>query len=253
VSTAAARTAPHLGLAGLCVGIAASNLVRVSGPAGVVLVGVAIAVAGAAEANRSIALVFAFGIAGLVWGGERLHAIDRSPMAAFIGHAGHVTAVVTGPARRSPFDVRVPAETRSFRGRQVREPILLRLPPGRAPPQGAIVDVLAEVKAPRGPADGFDERTYLRRHGIHVVLRSSHLRLLGRRGGIAGMADRLRAYISRTMAPGLTGERRAVVAGVVLGEDEGLSRDLANAFRASGLYHLLRVFTFSRTVRWVDF
>jgi predicted membrane metal-binding protein len=41
------------------------------------------------------------------------------------------------------------------------------------------------------------------------------------------------------MAPGLGGERRAVLAGVVLGEDEGLSDELRDSFRASGLYHLL--------------
>jgi competence protein ComEC len=43
------------------------------------------------------------------------------------------------------------------------------------------------------------------------------------------------------MSPGLRGQRRAVVAGIVLGEDEGLSHGLADAFRASGLYHLLAV------------
>src|SRR6185436_8917750 len=40
---------------------------------------------------------------------------------------------------------------------------------------------------------------------------------------------------------GLTGERAAVVAGIVLGEDQGLSNELGDAFRVSGLYHLLAV------------
>jgi competence protein ComEC len=35
--------------------------------------------------------------------------------------------------------------------------------------------------------------------------------------------------------------RRAVVLGVVLGEDEGLTAQTRNDFRASGLYHLLAV------------
>ena len=39
----------------------------------------------------------------------------------------------------------------------------------------------------------------------------------------------------------MSGERRAVIAAVVLGEDEGLSPDLRDQFRASGLYHLLAV------------
>ena len=47
--------------------------------------------------------------------------------------------------------------------------------------------------------------------------------------------------LARTIAPGVTGERRAVVAGIVLGEDEGLSDELRDRFRASGLYHLLAV------------
>jgi competence protein ComEC len=37
------------------------------------------------------------------------------------------------------------------------------------------------------------------------------------------------------------GEKRAVIAAVVLGEDEGLSPELRDRFRASGLYHLLAV------------
>ena len=52
-----------------------------------------------------------------------------------------------------------------------------------------------------------------------------------------GFAPRLR----RSLAPGVSGERRAVIAAVVLGEDEGLSPDLRDQFRASGLYHLLAV------------
>ncbi len=153
------------------------------------------------------------------------------------------TRCSSSPGRRStrPSTIRVPAEARAFHGRSLREPVLLKLPPGRAPPQGALVDALVEVTAPRGPQNGFDEATYLRRHGVHVVLRGSHLRLLGKRGGLAGLADRLRRHIGATMAPGLRGERRAVVAGIVLGEDQGLSKGLADAFRASGLYHLLAV------------
>jgi competence protein ComEC len=61
------------------------------------------------------------------------------------------------------------------------------------------------------------------------------------RGGVAGAADRLRAWLAGGMAPGLHGERRAIVGGVVLGEDERLDDSLRQAFRASGLYHLLAV------------
>jgi competence protein ComEC len=58
---------------------------------------------------------------------------------------------------------------------------------------------------------------------------------------VGGVADRLRAWLRRASTPGLTGQRRALVEGVVLGDDTGLSDGLKQAFRRSGLYHLLAV------------
>jgi competence protein ComEC len=51
----------------------------------------------------------------------------------------------------------------------------------------------------------------------------------------------LRRGVARSLAAVPPGERRAVLAGVVLGEDEGLDQELRDQFRASGLYHLLAV------------
>jgi hypothetical protein len=75
---------------------------------------------------------------------------------------------------------------------------------------------------------------------VHVLLRANEWRVVGARGGVGGFADRLRRALVRGL-DGLEGQRRAVLAGVVLGEDEGLSDDVRDAFRASGLYHLLAV------------
>ena len=97
------------------------------------------------------------------------------------------------------------------------------------------------VAEPRRAEDGFDERTWLRRHGVHVVLKGRAPEIVGRRGGLGGVADRLRSAIGTALASGVSGERRAVLLGIVLGEDEGLDRSLRDAFRASGLYHLLAV------------
>jgi competence protein ComEC len=73
------------------------------------------------------------------------------------------------------------------------------------------------------------------------VARGRDWRLVGRRDGLAGTADRIRERLAASIAPGLTGERRAVLAGLVLGEEEGLSEELREDFRSSGLYHLLAV------------
>src|SRR4029450_8817840 len=63
-------------------------------------------------------------------------------------------------------------------------------------------------------------------------------RLVAGRGGLAGWADGARRKLAASIAPGLTGERRAVLAGLVLGEEEGLSEEVRDRFRSSGLYHL---------------
>jgi competence protein ComEC len=104
-----------------------------------------------------------------------------------------------------------------------------------------VLSALAVVKAPRGPSHGFDERAWLRRHGVHVVLRIDEWHVLGRRGGLGGVADALRRQLQRSSTRGLRGERAAVIAGVVLGDETGLSDTLRARFRAAGLYHLLAV------------
>jgi competence protein ComEC len=103
------------------------------------------------------------------------------------------------------------------------------------------VSLLAVVRLPDGPGEGFDERTWLRRQGVHVVFKVDEWHVMGHRGGLGGAGDRLRAWLRAASAPGLTGERRAVLEGVVLGDDNGLSPGLKTAFRRSGLYHLLAV------------
>ena len=73
------------------------------------------------------------------------------------------------------------------------------------------------------------------------MLHVDEWRVIGHRGGLGGFADHLRAWLRRACAPGLRGERRAVIEGIVLGDDRGLSPGLKTAFRRSGLYHLLAV------------
>jgi competence protein ComEC len=233
---------PHLFPAALCAGIAGALVVRE--PSASVLVAAALVGVAAVLApprSRVPTVAAALLLVGLWWGSVRLESLERSVLAEREGRAAPATVVVTAPARQGRFDLRVFAHVERFGQARVGEPVLLRLPLGRAPPQGARLELIGRVTAPRGPDRGFDERTWLARRGIHVVIRASSWRPIGRRGGVGGFADRLRAQIAATMAPGLAGERRAIVAGVVLGEDEALSEELREAFRASGLFHLLAV------------
>jgi competence protein ComEC len=237
------RAHPHALVGATCLGVAAANAVRPGWPAlALAIVLVAAALGSSANAVvRAGTVLAALVLAGLWWGGARLDALDRSALRVEVGRSARALVTVTGPSRRGPFGIRAPADASRFGRLALDEPVLLKLPLGRAPPQGARLEAIASVELPRTAADGFDERGWLRRQGVHVVLRVHRWHVVDRRGGLGGVGDRLRARLSESMAPGLEGERRAVIAGIVLGADEGLSDELRERFRAAGLYHLLAV------------
>ena len=204
---------PAVLLAALALGLSVANWFSFSRPAGVVAGVAAMAASLALPAPVRLGLAaLALGAAGLWWGGIRLHELDRSLLVARIGQPASARVVVTGAASRSPFAIRVLAEVRRFDGLPLRERVLLELPAGRAPPQGSVLELRARPVAPRGPETGFDERGWLERKGIHVVLHASgSWQIVGRRGGIGGVGDRLRTAIASALALGTTGERRSLV------------------------------------------
>src|SRR5439155_1412433 len=208
----------HALVAALCVGIAAANAARLSSPllggAAVVLAGLAAPVDGQ---RRLAVLVAALACAGWWWGSARLASIDRSVLAPSIGTAERSLLEVTAPARQSRYRLRVLVVVRRFGPRRLHEAALLELPPGRAPPQGALVSAVVTVEQPRGPEHGFDERQWLRRKGIHVVLRADRWRLLGTRRGLGAIADQLRRHVEESRARGGRGARGALLAGEVRG------------------------------------
>ena len=236
------RWYPHVLAASLCAGLGAANLVRPTSsvvPVGACAIAVVTALRGSWA--RLAGLACALLLAGWWWGGLRLDDLDRSALRPHAGETARALAVVTGPVRQGTFALRIPADLRRFGRLVVDEPVLLLLPLGRAPPQGAILELTARIELPRAADEGFDERAWLRHRGVAVVVHGSSWDVVGRRGGLGRLADRLRGHLEETVAPGLGGERYAVLAGVVLGADEGLSDELREAFRASGLYHLLAV------------
>ena len=105
------------------------------------------------------------------------------------------------------------------------------------------------ARAPGAPGRPARARDRLRRARVARATRHSRRpareRILARRrpAGRDRWRRRPAAHGDRATRSrsGPSGERRALVVGVVLGADEGIDPDLRDAFKASGLYHLLAV------------
>lgn len=92
---------------------------------------------------------------------------------------------------------------------------------------------------PPAPGADFDYAAFLRSRGIGRELKVESMRAVGRRGGVAGMLDRIRARGERVIGAGLTPGRDALARGMVLGEDGDITDEVRQDFQRSGLAHLL--------------
>ena len=234
---------PHAFAGALCLGFASANLARPTILPAIVVTAF-LASVGLAVSDpriRSLALAGAVVATALAWGSVRLNQLDHGVLAQRVGSAEWAVVEVQDPPRSGPFDQRVKALVLRWGTLRVHEPALLELPLGRSPPQGARLRLLGELKAPPGPSNGFDEAKWLRRQGIHAVLQGQSYRVIGRRGGVAGLGDRVGRWLGGDTAPGVTGERRDVIEAIVLGRTSGVDQNLLDDFRATGLYHCLAV------------
>jgi competence protein ComEC len=234
---------PHAFVGALCFGFALSNLGRLT-PVRAVVSALFLGLIGLAAAGprfRWALLAAAVVAVAWAWGSFRLSQLDRSELASRIGTAEQAVVEVEEPPRAASFDQRMKALVLRWGTLRPHEPVLLELPLGRAPPQGAILRLVGELRDPRGPTNGFDEAKWLRRQGIHAVLRGQQWRIVARRGGVAGVGDRVGSWLGGDVAPGLAGERRDVIEAIVLGRSSGMDQGLLGDFRATGLYHCLAV------------
>ena len=233
---------PHATVGALCLGFALANVER---PAPLPMLGTAAVLGSLALVSDPRARLVLIGGAVLAvawgWGGVRLAQLDRSVLASRIGTAERAAVEVEEPPRRGSFDQRMRVVVLRWGALRLHEPVLLQLPLGRAPPEGARLELIGELRAPPGPSNGFDEATWLRRQGIHAVLRGQAWRVAGRRAGVSGIGDAVGRWLGADIAVGLHGERRDLIEAIVLGRSSEVDQGLLADFRATGLYHCLAV------------
>ncbi len=171
-------------------------------------------------------------VLGSLWSVHGIAALAADPLRTQIGHVEHARLVVQGQPRPGPFGSAAVA-------RLDGHPVELR---ARSPlQQGAIVEVDGSL-APVPPSAGdFDRRAWLARQGVHETLTARSLAVIGLRGGVQGVLDRLRRGAHAALRAGGDDESSRIAAGVALGGTAALDDRTVEEFRASGLAHLLAV------------
>jgi competence protein ComEC len=234
-------TARIAGLAGLATGLAASGLAPGAEPGAPALLGTAaIAALALVRPRRSTAprraawlalVAVAAGILGLGWGAWRLAAIDAAALNLEAGTRLTATGYVTAAPRRSAGKVRIRVRTADGN---------LALETAGTAPELSPGDAVRATGEIRDPLPW--EEAHLRRAGIRDVLVAGRLsRLETPRGGLAGWLDGVRGRVEDALERG-TGEAPAsLLRGFVLGQDDRIAPDTVEAFRRSGLAHLLAV------------
>ena len=254
---------PHLVLTAYCVGVCTALAWRPGLPLLLLVFALAAAAAagGAFTARRGLraggplALLVLFAAVGAMLGGARLDSLARSALSAFQGDRIPLRAVVTDLPAIKDDQITLAVDIVRAAGREVDEPahLRLRLDSGQTFAldvtgplvEGAVIELAAAEVAPLPePRPGqFDYGRYLRRRGERVLLDAAlaDLRIVGRRGGLQGNVDRLRLASRAHLQTGLRPPLSDVLLGMVLGDDEGVSPELVEDFRRSGLLHIMAV------------
>jgi len=204
-------------------------------------VAAALVVAGAIVRRPGVGLLAAaLALAGAAGGEARLAALDRTELRPLLWRAVGFDAVVVEPARARTFGgwsvaVRIGARgVGGAAGAGARERVVVRWDGPRPPGVG-------EEVALRGRLEPLTRwEAFAARRGAHAALDATAMRPTGRRrGGVAGAVDAVRRRAEAGLAAGLPSSQAALARGMVLGQDDALDDRTRDAFRASGLGHLL--------------
>ena len=183
-----------------------------------------------------VLVLLAAGLAGGVAAQMRLEALDRTRLSPHFGRGLWLSVYLLEHPRRSPSGA-ARALAAVAAGPARGERVMLRFSrrgrvPAAAPGDELRVGGRLVVLRPRD--------AWMRRRGAHAQLIAGAAVATGRRrGGAAGLMDRLRAGSERAVVRGLDPPRAALARGMVLGQDEALDQAERDAFRDSGLAHLL--------------
>lgn len=231
--------------AALAVGIAAADLLR---PHPVLALAAILPVAvWAARTNRrvvpalllTVSLLGALRYAWVQTGGRGDLALWEGAKVTLVG------TIVTEPELRQPRGGTYIVQAEAVEGHPAAGRVSVTQFGDKMPRFGERVEVLGTLKQPPGPKTpgGFDRAAYLARQGVFLVLDTGEPVSLGpgRINLLQRLAVSARLRLEQSLRASLPERDAALMAGLLLGSRSDLPADIKEAFRASGVFHLLAV------------
>lgn len=170
----------------------------------------------------------------------------RGDLSVWLGQKVTLVGTVTGePELRKPSGVGYAVDVERVEGHPASGRLYITQMGGTAPGFGERVEVQGSLKLPEGAPTpgGFDRAEYLARQGIHLVMDTGGAQRLGpgavnplQRAAVA-VRIRLEGVLKAALPPRDAG----LMAGLLFGSRTDLPDDIKEAFRASGVFHLLAV------------
>jgi competence protein ComEC len=199
------------------------------------------------------------GMSAVGMGGARYLAavpsIDSSHVSFYNGrHEVAITGLVVEEAdiRDRSISLRLDVESISFSDKRdlpVRGTILVLASRFPVIAYGTRIQVLGDLEIP--PEDqSFSYRKYLARHGIHSLITFPELTVLAENQGnlIRHSIFAIKRTAQRTIDRLIPGPQAALLKGILLGDDSGMTSDMADAFRRTGLTHIIAISGFNITI-----
>lgn len=229
----------------LALGIAAAGWARPH-PA-LSLAGLAICLIWAARSRRRtmaalLAAVAAFGCLRYSYD----QTAGRGTLGAWEGEKVWITATVVSEPEALPSGGTVyVAAVERVEDRPARGRVQVTQWGGRRPGYGERVQLQGKLERPPGPRrpGAFDEAAYLARQGVFFIAEGRSVTVMGpgrldpfRRAAVA-----LRQKMEEVLRATLPAEDAALMAGLLLGSRTDLPEEISQAFRESGVFHLLAV------------
>ena len=177
-------------------------------------------------------VAIACALGGAAWSAHGVAQRAADPLRPLLGHVGAARLVIEGQPRAGPYGSSAIARLHGH-------PVELRA--RGALRQGAIVEVTGRLAVIPPSTGTFDRREWLARQGVHEMLTARSLAQVGARGGLQGVLDRLRRGARSALSAGGDDRSARIATGVALGGTSALDDPTLEAFRASGLAHLLAV------------